>query len=298
MLKEDITCDVDNCDKTECWMCCKCYKILCGRYANKHMIHHYKEETNGEHCIAMSMNDSSFWCFKCLLVNIPLSQLDALPQDVLDEVIGAYLDDQSIEPIFRFYEKAHLAHFGQLPPTSSEWHGGRSNNNNDNNVSNDAIPEDATTDSKENENKDKKETISKEFDAGKDILANVPDFVTGGRGVVNILKDSELNKTGIFYHGDMTKHKCEDHDHVERPGRIAVSYDELKKYGLLKRCKEYQCKELDLKTIEFTHPKQHIERMLNGYDPAKKNSKPKNDKHGNYDGDTFFNKHTPKASLV
>ena len=143
----------------------------------------------------------------------PLSQLGALPQDVFDEVIGAYLDDQSIEPIFRFYEKAH---------------GDPSNNNNDNNVSNDAIPEDATTDSKENENnngtdhEDKQETISKEFNADKDILVNVLDFVTGGRGVVNILTDSELNKT------DMTKHQCEDHDHVERPGRIAVHYYESK----------------------------------------------------------------------
>ena len=34
-----------------------CYKILCGRCANKHMLHHYKEETNGEQCIAMLMNE-------------------------------------------------------------------------------------------------------------------------------------------------------------------------------------------------------------------------------------------------
>ena len=66
------------------------------------------------------------------------------------------------------------------------------------------------------------------------------------------------------------------------------------KYGLLKRCKKYQCNELDLKKFECTHPNQHIERMLNGYDPAKPNNQPNNNKHGNYDGDTFFSKHTPQ----
>ena len=111
-------------------------------------------------------------------------------------------------------------------------------------------------------------------------------------------KDEALNKTGIFYHESMTLHKCEDLDHVERPERISVSYQELNRYGLLKKCKAYSCKELDLKTIEYSHPKSHIDMILRGYDPTSKNGAPNDLTPGEYDSDTFYNQHTPKASLL
>ena len=268
---EEISCDANNCDKKECWICCKCYKILCGRYANKHMLEHYKTETNGDHCIAMSMGDSEFWCFKCLILKIPLNEI---PDEVKDDVMGAYLDDGAIAPVYEFYEQAHLAHWGELPPTSKK--------KND-------------TGQEKKEMADIAEEINTEFNEKEDSLAKVPNL---SANKISVPKDENLNKVGIFYHEAMTLHKCEDHDHVERPGRISVSYENLKYYGLLDKCKEYKCNEIDPKLIKYTHPKKHIEKILRGYDPTKKKSKPKDLDPGQVDGDTFYNQHTPKASLV
>ena len=132
------------------------------------------------------------------------------------------------------------------------------------------------------------------FDADKDGLSNVCDL-----GIpCNIPDDSKLNNTGIFYHKDMTLHECEDDEHVEKPDRITNSYSNLKYYGLLSKCKEYKCNQIDLKTLSYTHPKQHVSNVLRGYHPNKIDSKPNNDDSGEIDSDTFYNEHTPKAALV
>ena len=90
---DDTTCSVEDCNETECWFCLSTHKVLCGRYGNQHMLMHYAE--NPSHCIAMGMNDLSFWCYKC--------------ED--------YINHLSIKKVWDCYTVAHLARFGEpVPP--------------------------------------------------------------------------------------------------------------------------------------------------------------------------------------
>jgi len=50
-------------NKKENWVCLKSRRVLCGRFANKHMVLHNKKAT--EHHITMGTADLSFWCYGC-----------------------------------------------------------------------------------------------------------------------------------------------------------------------------------------------------------------------------------------
>ncbi|CAL9702786.1 unnamed protein product [Knipowitschia caucasica] len=48
--------------EAENWVCLTCYKVLCGRYVNKHMVIHGVTE---EHPVVLSYADLSVWCYIC-----------------------------------------------------------------------------------------------------------------------------------------------------------------------------------------------------------------------------------------
>ncbi len=52
------------CKAEENWLCLSCGKVLCSRYANKHMLEHY--EKNQTHCVVLSFSDGSFFCYQCV----------------------------------------------------------------------------------------------------------------------------------------------------------------------------------------------------------------------------------------
>ncbi|KAG7171304.1 histone deacetylase 6-like [Homarus americanus] len=49
-------------DPTENWICLTCYKVLCGRFVNEHMMMHGLME---EHKMVLSFSDLSVWCYAC-----------------------------------------------------------------------------------------------------------------------------------------------------------------------------------------------------------------------------------------
>ena len=52
-------CQAAGCDNAkENWFCLTCHTVLCGRFAHGHMLEH-KNSTG--HCIAMGLDDISFW---------------------------------------------------------------------------------------------------------------------------------------------------------------------------------------------------------------------------------------------
>ena len=64
---EEWECDPNQkcavCEHTpENWVCLHCFKVLCSRYVNGHMVDHFKE-TN--HCMTLSFSDLSVWCYSC-----------------------------------------------------------------------------------------------------------------------------------------------------------------------------------------------------------------------------------------
>ncbi|XP_051185392.1 uncharacterized protein [Lolium perenne] len=79
---------------SENWFCLICKDVLCSRFINKHMLHHFQETG---HCLALSFSDLSVWCFAC----------------------DSYLDAQSILELRPVYEVAHLLKFGERPPFRS-----------------------------------------------------------------------------------------------------------------------------------------------------------------------------------
>eukprot|EP00930_Biecheleria_cincta_P055832 TRINITY_DN42092_c0_g1_i1.p1 TRINITY_DN42092_c0_g1~~TRINITY_DN42092_c0_g1_i1.p1 ORF type:complete len:1250 (-),score=214.02 TRINITY_DN42092_c0_g1_i1:186-3935(-) len=85
----DACCSV--CGENESWVCGTCGQILCSRYKKAHMLQHV--QTSG-HCVALSLSDLSFWCFKC----------------------DAYLDVYKISELQPLYSECHLAKFGERPP--------------------------------------------------------------------------------------------------------------------------------------------------------------------------------------
>ncbi|XP_065830679.1 histone deacetylase 6-like isoform X2 [Oscarella lobularis] len=49
-------------DVIENWICLRCYKVMCSRYANEHMIKHSSDE---DHHVVLSFSDLSVWCYAC-----------------------------------------------------------------------------------------------------------------------------------------------------------------------------------------------------------------------------------------
>ncbi|XP_062855523.1 histone deacetylase 6 [Trichomycterus rosablanca] len=48
--------------ESENWICLCCYKVLCGRFVNEHMVTHGQEST---HPLVLSFADLSVWCYPC-----------------------------------------------------------------------------------------------------------------------------------------------------------------------------------------------------------------------------------------
>ena len=62
-LEIDIRAKCAVCEHTpENWLCLHCYKVLCSRYVNKHMVDHFNETS---HCLTLSYSDLSVWCYGC-----------------------------------------------------------------------------------------------------------------------------------------------------------------------------------------------------------------------------------------
>ncbi|KAL5100879.1 hypothetical protein RYX36_005206 [Vicia faba] len=78
----------------ENWLCLSCKDVLCGRFVNRHMLHHFRE-TN--HSVALSFSDLSVWCFSC----------------------DAYLDAHVIPQLRPVHEVAYVLKFGELPPVGA-----------------------------------------------------------------------------------------------------------------------------------------------------------------------------------
>eukprot|EP01084_Bolivina_argentea_P203255 347180_1 len=99
-------------------------------------------------------------------------------------------------------------------------------------------------------------------------------------------------KTALFYHKDCLKHypinsKGVMESHVERPERCSISYSMLKDFGLLKHLIQITAREATDNELSLTHTNKHIKTILNN-----------NKKHGNYDGDTFYNSNSPRAAKL
>ncbi|CAI9104298.1 OLC1v1002939C1 [Oldenlandia corymbosa var. corymbosa] len=75
----------------ENWLCLSCKDVLCSRFVNKHMLHHFHQKN---HPLALSFSDLSVWCFSC----------------------DAYLDAQAILSLRPVYETAYILKFGEAPP--------------------------------------------------------------------------------------------------------------------------------------------------------------------------------------
>eukprot|EP01084_Bolivina_argentea_P315839 547339_1 len=89
-------CSTTDCDKSECWLCLQCHRIFCGRDGNQHMMAHYAiyESTDISHCMAMGINDLSFWCYKC----------------------ENYINHLSVKKLWGCYSRAHMAKFNKPVP--------------------------------------------------------------------------------------------------------------------------------------------------------------------------------------
>ncbi|TKY71248.1 Histone deacetylase 6 [Spatholobus suberectus] len=82
---------------SENWLCLSCKQVLCSRFVNKHMLHHFRD-TN--HSLALSFSDLSVWCFSC----------------------DAYLDAQLIPQLRPVHQVAYILKFGQPPPLPPNHH--------------------------------------------------------------------------------------------------------------------------------------------------------------------------------
>ncbi len=63
--EEDLTVKrpCENCENVgENWICLVCYKVMCSRYVNEHMLFHSVET---EHKVTLSFSDISVWCYGC-----------------------------------------------------------------------------------------------------------------------------------------------------------------------------------------------------------------------------------------
>ncbi|KAG2375425.1 uncharacterized protein HKW66_Vig0164210 [Vigna angularis] len=103
---------------SENWLCLSCKQVLCGRFVNKHMLHHFHHTNHSLalsfryallvishafpfsfmhsliHSSTFSISDLSFWCFSC----------------------DAYLDAQLIPQLRPVHQLAYIIKFGEPPP--------------------------------------------------------------------------------------------------------------------------------------------------------------------------------------
>ena len=77
--------------KEENYVCCKCFRMCCGRHVRGHMVAH---SADSGHAIALGVMDLSMWCFSC----------------------DAYLDVYGIPALRTLYTAAHVEKFGEAPP--------------------------------------------------------------------------------------------------------------------------------------------------------------------------------------
>lgn len=77
--RKEETNEDGSCPSTENWMCLHCGVVRCSRYVNGHSKDHYDQSTvhhggqttkNGSntrmgHCLAVSLEDLSVWCYSC-----------------------------------------------------------------------------------------------------------------------------------------------------------------------------------------------------------------------------------------
>ena len=85
-LNQCLKCD----SKRENWVCFETGKCFCGRYVQGHMLQHSIESG---HCVCISLEDLSVWCFKC----------------------ESYLDPFAIKPVREVFVKFHEEKFGTKP---------------------------------------------------------------------------------------------------------------------------------------------------------------------------------------
>ena len=120
----------------ENWLCLSCKEVLCSRFVNKHMLHHY-QQTN--HSVALSFR---YWHFsfswnlalylKSFLTNlclfISLLQFDNSDLSVWCFSCDAYLDAQVIQQLCPVHEMAYILKFGEAPPPRMMQHPATGNN--------------------------------------------------------------------------------------------------------------------------------------------------------------------------
>ena len=92
----DLEAKCEECDTVgqDNWVCLSCGKVLCGRYANSHMVVH--GATTGHHVVG-SFGDLSFWCY------------------AHDNYLNCYM----IPAVHEWYDRMHMARFGELPASSN-----------------------------------------------------------------------------------------------------------------------------------------------------------------------------------
>eukprot|EP01083_Nonionella_stella_P058690 153699_1 len=103
-----------------------------------------------------------------------------------------------------------------------------------------------------------------------------------------------FKKTALFYHGDCLLHKPGQDDvnhpfgdeHVECPERCSTSFELLDDYGLLEHLIDVIPREATKQELCYTHSDKHVEVIVGS------------DDHGWYDGDTFYNEHSPHAAKL
>jgi len=278
---DDTTCSVADCQETECWFCLSTHKVLCGRYGNQHMLSHYEEDPT--RCIAMGLNDLSFWCYRC----------------------NDYINHLSIKRVWDVYAIAHVARFGEQipsgllskttfkkptvsPPLDSVLESVESDAIIDDEKK-EEIPENASSIPMENESKVAESKT--DHDPQHETSVEVID------GLLSSLKLDESSKlkplkashckTALFYHEDCLRHKPgKNRSHVERPERCSRPFEMLKRYGLMPFLKAMTPREATEEELKGSHGASHVERTS-----SLENS-------GWFDSDTFYNEHSSRAAKL
>ena len=263
----NVTCSVPDCDKGECWLCLKCHQIFCGRYGNQHMIMHYIS-TQTEHCMAMGINDLSFWCYKC----------------------ENYINHLSVKKVWDFYSVAHIARFNEaIPPAllaKCTFNKKPATTFTMQAIQESEDEEEEVEDSKENDAQfdDEKKEESNNRNLTNEAIEIIDELIS--RLSIDIVVGNM--KTALFYSEDCLKHKPGNNSsHVERPERCSTSYEMLTNYGILKHLIEMEPREATMKELKCTHSDNHVEIIIGN-----------ENKHGWYDSDTFYNTHSARAAKL
>ena len=268
----EVTCSIDGCNETECWLCLKCHKILCGRYGNQHMMLHCIE-TNTEHCMAMGIKDLSFWCYKC----------------------ENYINHLSVKRVWDFYSVAHIARFNE-PIPEGLYQKTTFKKEVRTTFTMAAIEEDEDgdiDDEKKNasfadEKKYENESASNNKKPKPNLRNEAIDIIDEILSKFTLDVDGGYKRTVLIYHEDCLKHKPRGSgSHVERPGRCSRPYEMLRDYGLLEDLIEIEAREATMKELKGTHSNNHVEIIIGNEGQA-----------GWYDGDTFYCPDSARAAKL